>query len=91
MNYSYDEAVTEMERLVELMKDLLPSDAHRISSLWGVLLQGDKTSEEAIDSAYDDGYQDGKNDGHDKGYDEGYEAGYADCESEWRSEYGDEE
>lgn len=84
MNYTYNEAVNELERFVELMKDLFQSDAHRIGDAWEVVLQGEGASSEELDESWKDGYESGKGSAEDS-YQTGYEAGHADCESEYRS------
>lgn len=86
MNFTYEEALKEMDFLVEKMQLALPKESYRIQCVWEVIKASDKVVEEkALDDAWSAGYEEGKREGYDSGYDDGHNAGYDDGYSEgWR-------
>ena len=82
MNLTYDEAVNEMELLVDKIKELFPTESYKLSVVWGKILEGE-ASEEQLAQSYEAGYSDGREEGGDARYDEGYNDGYSDAESEY--------
>lgn len=81
MNFTYEEALKEMDFLVEKMQLALPKESDRIQCAWEVIKTSDKTVEEdALDEAWNDGYEMGRREGYDCGYDEGYEVGVEDTQ-----------
>ena len=77
MNFTYEEALKEMDFLVEKMQLALPKESYRIQCAWEAIKTADKTAqEEALDDAWNDGYEMGKHEGYDYGYEEGYSEGY---------------
>ena len=82
MNLPYDEAVREMELLVDKIKELFPTEAYKLSVVWSKILEGE-ASEEQLAESYEAGYSNGREEGGDARYDEGYNDGYSDAESEY--------
>lgn len=81
MNFTYEEALREMDFLVEKMKLSLPKESYRIQSVWEVIKTSSKEAEGDVpDEAWNDGYEMGRREGYDCGYDEGYEAGVKDAQ-----------
>lgn len=76
MKFTYEEALKEMDFLVEKMQLALPKESYRIRCAWEVIKTPSKVEDDAMDEGWDEGYEIGKRDGYDHGYDEGYEEGY---------------
>lgn len=80
MNYSFDEAMKEMDFLVEKMQLALPTESYRIQCAWeAIKSEGVHVSDDALDEAWNEGYDMGKLEGYDNGYDDGYSAGVDDA------------
>lgn len=82
MNYTYEEALKEMNFLVEKMQLVLPTESYRIQCAWKVIKSTEGYSEDALDEAWNEGYDMGKQEGYDNGYDDGYSDGVADIKGE---------
>lgn len=53
MNYSFDEAMKEMDFLVEKMQLVLPTESYRIQCIWeAVKAEYDRILDVGLDSAY---------------------------------------
>lgn len=83
MNFTYEEALKEMDFLVEKMQLALPKESYRIQRAWEAIKTADETAQEdALDEAWNDGYEMGRREGYDCGYDEGYEVGVKDTQGD---------
>lgn len=80
MNFTYEEALKEMDFLVEKMQLALPKESYRIRCAWEVIKTSNKVEDETLDEAWNDGYEMGRREGYDCGYDEGYEVGVKDTQ-----------
>lgn len=81
MYFTYEEALKEMDFLVEKMQLALPKESYRIRCAWEAIKTADETAQEdALDEAWNDGYEMGRREGYDCGYDEGYEVGVKDTQ-----------
>lgn len=81
MNFTHEEALKEMDFLVEKMQRVLPTESYRIQCAWEAIKTADETAQEdALDEAWNDGYEMGRREGYDCGYDEGYEVGVKDTQ-----------
>lgn len=87
MNYTFDEAIGEMDALVNKLREVFPTEAYKLSCLWEVVSNQSSYTQEQIDEAYDDGYAAGRDAvlENEAEYEQGYEDGYEDAHSEYRS------
>lgn len=88
MNFTYEEALKEMDFLVEKMQLALPTESYRIQCAWEVIKASHKVEDETLDEARNDGYEMGKREGYNCGYDDGHYDGY---NKGLRDNQGDEE
>lgn len=84
MNFTFDEAIGEMDVLVNKLKEIFPTEAYKLSCVWDVVSNQYNYTQEQLDESYDAGYSAGTETANEVEYHRGYEDGYADCESEYR-------
>lgn len=82
MNFTYEEALKEMDFLVEKMQLVLPTESYRIQCAWEAIKFVKGNSDDDLDEAWNEGYDAGKREGYDNGYDDGYSAGVDDVKEE---------
>ena len=91
MKFTYEEALKEMDFLVEKMQLALPKESFRIQCAWEAIKTSNKAGwDDALDEAWNDGYETGKHEGYDYGYEEGYSEGYDEGKRDGDTQ-GDEE